>query len=118
MKKLLTALLCLALLAQLTVPVWAEDCFEIEIEQEALPLDGIEIHFENDGLIIEEADIPVLEELDGLVLDNDLDVDIDLNDFDGDISLDEEFAETTEKSNAADDFDIVNGVLVEYKGSR
>ena len=120
MKKLLTALLCLALLAQLAFPVWAEDGLEIVLEQESLVQDAQEINLEDNDLAIEEADANFVNGMDEIGLDDVLDSEIDLTDLDGDILLGEsgEVAEGTEyASNAADDFEIINGVLVEYKGN-
>jgi len=120
MKKLLTALLCLALLAQLAFPVWAEDDLEIVLEQEPLAQDAQEINLEDNELAIEEADTSIVNGLDEIVLDDVLDTDIELTDLDGEILLGEngEVAEENEyASNAADDFEIINGVLVEYRGN-
>ena len=64
MKKLLTALLCLALLAQLTVPVWAEDDLVIEIEQEAPSQDELEDISEDLTVDMDEADASFIEQMD------------------------------------------------------
>ncbi len=73
MKKLLTALLCLALLAQLAFPVWAEDDLEIVLEQESIVQDAQEINLEDNELAIEEADTSIVNGLDEIVLDDVLD---------------------------------------------
>jgi len=78
MKKLLTALLCLALLAQLTVPVWAEDDLVIEIEQEAPSQDELEDISEDLTVDMDEADASFIEQMDDVSLDESLDIEGDL----------------------------------------
>ena len=112
MKKLLTALLCLALLAQLTVPVWAEDDLVIEIEQETLSQYGQEDVSEDLTVDMEEADASFIEQLDDVSLDESLDIDgglekpEDMEILAGDI---EDNAGTIESNGRAADDEWVHG---------
>jgi hypothetical protein len=111
--------MCLVLLAQMAFPVWAEDDPEIEIGQ-IVPSQNARNALEDEELTVEAAGVPIVDEMDEIVLDNTLDVDLDLTDLNEAVLMDEagEGPEGTEyTSNAADDFEIINGVLVEYRGN-
>ena len=121
MKKLLTALLCLALLAQLTVTVWAEDDLVIEIEQEAPSQDELEDISEDLTVDMDETDASFIEQMDDVSLDESLDIEGDLEkpeDMEilaGDI---EDNAGAIESNDDSGDFLIdKDGVLRRYIGS-
>lgn len=82
MKKLLTALLCLALLAQLSFPVWAEDELEIERDQEFVFYAEQERDAEDVVVEIEESDTPIVEGVDEISLDEALGINADLLELD------------------------------------
>lgn len=99
MKKLLTTLLCLALLAQVMFPVWAEDEVEAGPDQEILIQDDQETDSEELTVEIDNDDGFISEELD----DVSLSADTELIELDGELLFNEESvetAETDERSNA------------------
>ena len=113
MKKLLTTLLCLVLLAQAVFSVWAEDGLELEIDESILLLDEQTDNTGGMDVVIEDMDPSVLEDLEGVSLDG------DLANLDGGLTLDGEAGEvaaTGASANAPKDFEIINGVLVRYTG--
>ena len=113
MKKLLTTLLCLVLLAQAVFPVWAEDGLELELDESILLMDGQTDNSGGMDVVIEDMDPSVLEDLEGVSLDG------DLPNLDGGLTLDGEAGEvaaTGASANAPKDFEIINGVLVRYTG--
>ena len=94
MKKLLTALLCIALLAQVVFSVGAEDGVEEGLDQEIQIQDGQEENIDELSIDINEMDEFEIEEIDKLSLMDVLDMDAEL---DTDALTEEEPAETSEK---------------------
>lgn len=94
MKKLLTALLCIALLAQVVFSVGAEDGVEEGLDQEIQIQDGQEENIDELSIDIDEMDEFEIEEIDKLSLMDVLDMDAEL---DTDALTEEEPAETSER---------------------
>ena len=120
MKKLLIALLCFAMLSQLVFPVWAEDGIELELDPEILFQDAQTTDAGDVSVVLDEIDPSVLDTIDDIALDGEPSAGIALGDVDNDLPVDtdgEILPETVEQANGAEDFEIINGVLVEYKGN-
>ena len=112
MKKLWVNLLAVLLMVALTMT-----CASAEADEEIIPGDGLEVEVQleaaDDGLVLEDdlsmevPELPVLGENDGIALD------LSLEDVEAVTASPDD---ATESNDDAGDFEIINGILVKYKG--
>ena len=69
-KRMLVFALCLALLAQLTFPVWAEDGIELELDPDILTQDARNTDAGDVSVVLDGIDPSVLEAIDDITLDD------------------------------------------------